>query len=151
MRWAVKNSWLLLIHFINYIFMLCCHFYPCWDESALNGISHRSDIRPCRTIKRHLIPFLRYFCSTSTPICHMVLQSAEQPASPISFPSAYAPTPRISKFFLSSHSALLHSALYKLSKSGCRKWVLYNTFVHQPPNPTSQSHDCCKENLMPCN
>ncbi len=45
------------VHFINRIRRFCRHFHPRRDKTAFDGIPHGSDIRPCRAIKRDLVPF----------------------------------------------------------------------------------------------
>lgn len=52
----------LQIHFINNTCRFCGHFYPSRNKAALNSVSNRPDIRPCRTIKRHFIPIYNFFC-----------------------------------------------------------------------------------------
>ena len=61
------------------------------------------------------IPLLLYSGRTSTPICHISLASAEQPANPISSFPSYAPTPSTSNSFRSLHKAFDHLGRYSSS------------------------------------
>ena len=70
-------------------------------------------------VLRSLIPWCLYFGRTSTPICHISLQSAEQAANPTNVFPSYAPTPSRSKCLRFLQSALLHSCKYNSPKSSC--------------------------------
>ena len=48
--------------FVNNICGFCGHFYPCWNEATLNGVSDWPDIGPCRTIKWYFVPVYYFFC-----------------------------------------------------------------------------------------
>ena len=123
----------LQIHFVNNSCRFCGHFHPGRDKAALDGVSDRANIRPGCTIKWHrfmislasalvsaeAIPCRLYAGRTSTPICHISSQSAEQAAKPTSVFPSYAPTPSTSNCFRSLQSALLHSGRYNGSKSSC--------------------------------